>query len=270
MGLRDRSAAVPREFLHRRRPAVGGVRMDRQRPAHGRRDVSRRPAQRPVRRDQRQSRHRPARPRHPGLAARGVRPQGSRRLPRHPRRRRGGSRRRGRDAAHQWRRRSRGRGRGRRPTAIAASCAGAATSSTRKPTACRSRASRPARRFADIPSAWRCPDCGTDKTTFRPYIDANQAKPALRGPDLTRRQAAFAVCRRRFWAEKVRGDDRPPRSSPPSQQNGRPSRPLAFPPGRCIRRGLQSLGRTDNGKHEISGDRSVHSRARVVCLRPAD
>jgi GntR family transcriptional regulator/MocR family aminotransferase len=25
--------------------------------------------------------------------------------------------------------------------------------------------------FADIPSAWRCPDCGTEKTTFRPYVD---------------------------------------------------------------------------------------------------
>jgi GntR family transcriptional regulator / MocR family aminotransferase len=34
--------------------------------------------------------------------------------------------------------------------------------------------------FADIPSAWRCPDCGTEKSTFRPYVDANQAKPALR------------------------------------------------------------------------------------------
>jgi GntR family transcriptional regulator / MocR family aminotransferase len=33
--------------------------------------------------------------------------------------------------------------------------------------------------FADIPSVWRCPDCGTEKTTFRPYVDANQAKPAL-------------------------------------------------------------------------------------------
>jgi GntR family transcriptional regulator/MocR family aminotransferase len=34
--------------------------------------------------------------------------------------------------------------------------------------------------FADIPSAWRCPDCGTEKTTFRPYVDPNQAKPVLR------------------------------------------------------------------------------------------
>ncbi len=31
--------------------------------------------------------------------------------------------------------------------------------------------------FADIPSAWRCPDCGTEKATFRPYVDAN--RPAL-------------------------------------------------------------------------------------------
>jgi GntR family transcriptional regulator / MocR family aminotransferase len=25
--------------------------------------------------------------------------------------------------------------------------------------------------FADIPSGWHCPDCGTDKGTFRPYVD---------------------------------------------------------------------------------------------------
>jgi GntR family transcriptional regulator/MocR family aminotransferase len=33
--------------------------------------------------------------------------------------------------------------------------------------------------FADIPSAWRCPDCGTEKATFRPYVDGTQAKAAL-------------------------------------------------------------------------------------------
>jgi GntR family transcriptional regulator/MocR family aminotransferase len=33
--------------------------------------------------------------------------------------------------------------------------------------------------FADIPSAWRCPDCGTEKTTFRPYVDSPD-KAALR------------------------------------------------------------------------------------------
>jgi GntR family transcriptional regulator/MocR family aminotransferase len=33
--------------------------------------------------------------------------------------------------------------------------------------------------FADIPSAWRCPDCGTEKTTFRPYVEANQPKADL-------------------------------------------------------------------------------------------
>jgi GntR family transcriptional regulator/MocR family aminotransferase len=32
--------------------------------------------------------------------------------------------------------------------------------------------------FADIPSAWRCPDCGTEKTTFRPYVDSPE-KAAL-------------------------------------------------------------------------------------------
>ena len=31
--------------------------------------------------------------------------------------------------------------------------------------------------FADIPSSWRCPDCGTDKDNFRPYV----AAPGLRG-----------------------------------------------------------------------------------------
>ena len=25
--------------------------------------------------------------------------------------------------------------------------------------------------FADIPASWRCPDCGTEKTTFRPYVE---------------------------------------------------------------------------------------------------
>jgi rubredoxin len=33
--------------------------------------------------------------------------------------------------------------------------------------------------FADIPTAWRCPDCGTEKTTFRPYIDSIPEKAAL-------------------------------------------------------------------------------------------
>jgi GntR family transcriptional regulator/MocR family aminotransferase len=33
--------------------------------------------------------------------------------------------------------------------------------------------------FADIPSGWRCPDCGTEKTTFRPYVDTNLPKPVL-------------------------------------------------------------------------------------------
>ena len=29
----------------------------------------------------------------------------------------------------------------------------------------------PGTAFADIPGNWRCPDCGTDKTTFRPYVE---------------------------------------------------------------------------------------------------
>jgi GntR family transcriptional regulator/MocR family aminotransferase len=32
--------------------------------------------------------------------------------------------------------------------------------------------------FADIPSGWRCPDCGTEKTTFRPYVDSPEPAPA--------------------------------------------------------------------------------------------
>jgi GntR family transcriptional regulator/MocR family aminotransferase len=29
----------------------------------------------------------------------------------------------------------------------------------------------PGTRFAEIPANWRCPDCGTEKTTFRPYVE---------------------------------------------------------------------------------------------------
>jgi GntR family transcriptional regulator/MocR family aminotransferase len=25
--------------------------------------------------------------------------------------------------------------------------------------------------FADFPATWRCPDCGTDKSTFKPYVE---------------------------------------------------------------------------------------------------
>jgi GntR family transcriptional regulator/MocR family aminotransferase len=35
---------------------------------------------------------------------------------------------------------------------------------------------RPGTSFADIPANWRCPDCGTDKTTFRPYIEKAAAR----------------------------------------------------------------------------------------------
>jgi len=27
-------------------------------------------------------------------------------------------------------------------------------------------------RFGDLPGTWQCPDCGTDKTTFRPHLAA--------------------------------------------------------------------------------------------------
>lgn len=29
--------------------------------------------------------------------------------------------------------------------------------------------------FADIPANWRCPDCGTEKTTFRPHVETSRA-----------------------------------------------------------------------------------------------
>jgi GntR family transcriptional regulator/MocR family aminotransferase len=28
--------------------------------------------------------------------------------------------------------------------------------------------------FSSIPSNWRCPDCGTDKTTFRPQVETQR------------------------------------------------------------------------------------------------
>ena len=34
----------------------------------------------------------------------------------------------------------------------------------------------PGTAFADIPSGWRCPDCGTEKSTFRPYVEKALAK----------------------------------------------------------------------------------------------
>jgi GntR family transcriptional regulator/MocR family aminotransferase len=33
--------------------------------------------------------------------------------------------------------------------------------------------------FADIPPSWRCPDCGTEKATFRPYVDAVESETAV-------------------------------------------------------------------------------------------
>jgi GntR family transcriptional regulator/MocR family aminotransferase len=30
---------------------------------------------------------------------------------------------------------------------------------------------KPGTPFAAIPASWRCPDCGTDKATFRPYVE---------------------------------------------------------------------------------------------------
>ena len=33
--------------------------------------------------------------------------------------------------------------------------------------------------FAAIPAHWRCPDCGTDKSTFRPYVEAPPSRTAV-------------------------------------------------------------------------------------------
>jgi GntR family transcriptional regulator/MocR family aminotransferase len=33
--------------------------------------------------------------------------------------------------------------------------------------------------FAAIPADWRCPDCGTDKSTFRPYVEPSHSLPAI-------------------------------------------------------------------------------------------
>jgi GntR family transcriptional regulator/MocR family aminotransferase len=33
--------------------------------------------------------------------------------------------------------------------------------------------------FAAIPSNWRCPDCGTEKSTFRPYVEAPRSHTAI-------------------------------------------------------------------------------------------
>jgi len=33
--------------------------------------------------------------------------------------------------------------------------------------------------FAAIPANWRCPDCGTDKSTFRPYVEAPHSHTAI-------------------------------------------------------------------------------------------
>ena len=33
--------------------------------------------------------------------------------------------------------------------------------------------------FTAIPAHWRCPDCGTDKSTFRPYVEAAPSRTAV-------------------------------------------------------------------------------------------
>ena len=54
----------------------------------------------------------------------------------------------------------------------AVSSAAAATTSMTRPRGRRSISRRRAHHSNSLPSAWRCPDCGTDKSTFRPHIES--------------------------------------------------------------------------------------------------
>ena len=111
--------------------------------------------------------------RHSGFAAQGVRAQGSGGLPgRADRCRPGGRRRAGTARRGGATRRRRRRTRRRRPavrTFICRGCYYIYDEAQGLPLA-----GVPAgTRFADLPATWRCPDCGTDKTTFRPHLAAS-------------------------------------------------------------------------------------------------
>jgi rubredoxin len=145
---------------------------------------------------------RPPRSRHSELAARRVRPQESRRLSDRARGRRDRDRRPGFCAAL-GRRRSR------------ASPAHDTTGVQRR-FICRgcyfiyeeanglpAQSIRPGTPFADIPANWRCPDCGTDKTTFRPYVGKGSGWPNVIGlapsvllPDQVPRRGEHQRCSR--------------------------------------------------------------------------
>ena len=171
MGRRNRSAALSRQHLHRRRQAVGGVRLGRQRDQDRQRGVRRGPQERPLRRDQRQSDDRTPRSRYSELAARRIRPQKSRRLSDRARRRPDLRRRLGACAAR--RACAPGRSSGSRPSTapqrrfICRGCYFVYEEANGLP----QHSIRPGTPFADIPANWRCPDCGTEKTTFRPYVE---------------------------------------------------------------------------------------------------
>ncbi len=92
MGRRNRSAALSRQRLYRRRQALGGIRLDRQRDQNRRRYFHGRSQERPLRRDQRQSDDRPPRSRYSEFAACRVRAQKSWCLSGGARRRPGGGR----------------------------------------------------------------------------------------------------------------------------------------------------------------------------------
>ena len=55
------------------------------------------------------------------------------------------------------------------PTTRNSCAAGAISSMSRRP-ACRINRSRAVPRSSAIAPGWRCPDCGTEKTTFRPHV----------------------------------------------------------------------------------------------------
>ena len=65
----------------------------------------------------------------------------------------------------------RGRSSGAALRAASSSCAAAAISSTSRRRDLPDQSIAPGTPFAAIPSNWRCPDCGTEKTTFRPHVE---------------------------------------------------------------------------------------------------
>ena len=130
-----------------------------------------RPAQRPLRRHQRQSRHRPSRSRHSGLAARRLRPQGSRRLSLDARIRNGRGRRCRRSAAHRRRHAGADHSRGRPADVghrrfICRGCYFIYEEAQGLP----QQSIRPGTAFADIPSAGAAPTAAPTRAPSAPIF----------------------------------------------------------------------------------------------------